>query len=347
MTRGRAAVLAALVLSTAASARAQETWHATEIARIDGLVDIAAADTEAGRAGRAILARTAAGTFEIALRGGEIAKRGPIATPPPPAGMIPHARIGRGRASIGAAFLAEPTRRYRHGVLGDDIEAGAVAAYPLGAVPRGDLRAAPLRLALPADSVFEDLVPRVADLDGDGRDEIVLIRSYLARGAALAVLGVRGGKLAILAESPAFGRPNRWLDVAGIGDYLGAGRGRRQIAVVETPHIGGVLVLYEYAGGRLTERLRRPGYATHTIGAPVIGMAATLAGDGADELVLPAQDRRALVALSLKDGAPRERARAALPAPVATAILAVAPEAGRRADLLLGTADGRLVRVRR
>ena len=32
------------------------------------------------------------------------------------------------------------------------------------------------------DAVFEDLAPRLVDLDGDGRDEIVLVKSYF--GAA-------------------------------------------------------------------------------------------------------------------------------------------------------------------
>lgn len=344
MSFARSLALASLILCAGTSVRAQESWRAIEIARFDGLLDIAAAEPGGDRT---ILAKTAAGTLELSLQGDRIAQRRPIAAPPLPAGTIPHARQGSGRASIGAAFLAAPTRRYRHGVLGDDIEAGAVAAYPLGAAAPRDVRSAPFVFALPDDSVFEDLVPRVADLDGDGRDEIVLVRSYLARGAALAVLGVRDGRLAIIAESPAFGRPNRWLDVAGIGDFLGRGRAKPQIAVVETPHIGGVLVVYEYAGGRLVERLRRPGYATHAIGSPVIGMAAVVAGDGADELVVPTQDRRTLVALTMAGGVARERARVGLPAPAATSILAVAPEAGRRADLLLGTADGRLVRVRR
>ena len=337
----RAAAFAAITLCLPSAAAGAERWEAAEIARIERLADIAA-----GPAPGTVLARTANGTFALSWQDGRLAMRR-TAVAPPPAGTIPHARAGHGRASIGAAFLAEPTRRYRHGVLGDDIEAGAVVAFPPGAAPPENLRGAPLRFALPDDSVFEDLVPRVADLDGDGRDEIVLVRSYRERGAALAVLGVRDGRLAILAESPSLGRPNRWLDVAGIGDFLGLGRKRLQIAVVETPHIGGVLVVYEYAGGRLVERLRRPGFATHAIGSPVIGMAAVLGGGRTDGLVVPTPDRRALVALTFAGGAPREAARVSLPAPVATAIVPVAPEAGRPPDLIFGTADGRLLRVRR
>ena len=42
---------------------------------------------------------------------------------------------------------------------------------------------------LPANRVFEDLLPRRIDLDQDGRDEIVLVESDSLRGSSLVVLG--------------------------------------------------------------------------------------------------------------------------------------------------------------
>ena len=44
---------------------------------------------------------------------------------------------------------------------------------------------------LPFHRVFEDRLPRLADLDGDGRDEIIVVESDAIRGAALVVLGLR------------------------------------------------------------------------------------------------------------------------------------------------------------
>jgi hypothetical protein len=42
-----------------------------------------------------------------------------------------------------------------------------------------------VKLTLPEDSAFEDRQPRLADLDGDGRDEIVLVRSRRSKPASL------------------------------------------------------------------------------------------------------------------------------------------------------------------
>lgn len=346
----RCAILAVALTATVHAVEAQQPWQATEIARIEGLRDISAGLAADGSQRRAVWIATPTGTIELTFAGGGIRQRGPAVAAYGLLGPIPDSRAGHGTRSIGAAFLVGPTRRYRHGVLGDDVEAEAVVAYPLGMpVPLGDITRAPLRYTLPADSVFEDLVPRVADLDGDGQDEIVVVRSYLDRGAAVAVLGVRGNRLALLAESPPLGRPNRWLDPAGIGDFLGLGRNRRQIAVVETPHIGGVLVIYEYTAGRLVERVRRHGYSTHVIGSTVIGMAAIadLDGDGADDILLPTQDRTAIVALRLRGGAPVEFARIAVPAPVATSILALDLDGGGRPGVVFGAADGRVFWLRR
>ena len=69
---------------------------------------------------------------------------------------------------------------------------------------------------LSANSVFEDRKPRLADLDGDGTDEIIVVRSYLDRGAALSIVKLKAEGLEIVAETPAIGRANRWLNPAGI-----------------------------------------------------------------------------------------------------------------------------------
>ena len=47
--------------------------------------------------------------------------------------------------------------------------------------------------------VFEDRTPRVVDLDGDGANEVVAIRSSLSEGGGVAVYGLREGRLAELA----------------------------------------------------------------------------------------------------------------------------------------------------
>ena len=93
-------------------------------------------------------------------------------------GALPDLRVAKGRGLVAEAWLADPTRRYQHFVLGSDYEAGSLVVK----LTNGRL----LKLKLGEDAVFEDRQPRLADLDGDGIDEINLVKSYLARGAALA-----------------------------------------------------------------------------------------------------------------------------------------------------------------
>jgi hypothetical protein len=194
-----------------------------------------------------------------------------------------------------AAWYGRPTDRYRHGVLGDAVEGGSLVVI--------DARGGWHEIVLTDAFVFEDITPRIADLDGDGTNEIVAIRTDLRAGAALAIYGLRDGRLAELAETRPIGVANRWLSVAAIADFRG--EGRNTIAVVKTPHIGGILELYRFADGNL-ELVRgpSPGYSTHRIGSRelTLAVAADLDGDGRPELVLPDQSLRKIVALDLSTG---------------------------------------------
>ncbi len=213
-----------------------------------------------------------------------------------------------GSGIVQARYIA-PTTRYAHGVLGDAIEAGGLEARD----------AAGMRhlLMLPENAVFEDITPRLADLDGDGAAEAVVVVSYRDRGAALAVYGLRGGELARLAETAPIGRANRWLNPAAIADFTGDGRS--EIAIVRTPHIGGRLELYSYPRGSLMRLAALDGFSNHVIGSRVLDLAevADVDGDGIADLVLPDQARTALVAVSFTGGRARVLGRAAVPAPIA------------------------------
>jgi hypothetical protein len=75
--------------------------------------------------------------------------------------QLPLSRVVRGNRDIAVAWLAGPTDRYRHGVLGDDLEATRLVVET-----RSGKR---LQVDLPLRRVFEDLEPRLADVDGNGR----------------------------------------------------------------------------------------------------------------------------------------------------------------------------------
>lgn len=229
--------------------------------------------------------------------------------PKAPGDGLPDGRIASASSGdVRQAWYGRPTTRYDHAVLGDGIEAGSLVARDAA----GQLH----ELVLPESHVFEDITPRIADLDGDGRNEIVAIRSSLARGGAVAVYGLRDGELKLLDASAEIGRSRRWLNVAGIAGYHGAGR--PVVAWVETPHIGGTLKMATFENGRLKRfGKNRTGFSNHFIGSREQGLSATgdFTGDGRLDLALPSDDRRSIVVVSR--GA---IARTRLPGRVATAL---------------------------
>ncbi len=105
----------------------------------------------------------------------------------PPKDALPDGHVVTGKHDIIRAWLAEPTKRYDHGILGDAIEAGSLV------IERRDGTRHMVRLK--DDAVFEDLEPRLADLDGDGHDEIVVVKTYLKQGSSLAVMGMAKSKI--------------------------------------------------------------------------------------------------------------------------------------------------------
>ncbi len=204
---------------------------------------------------------------------------------------LPDHRAAQSTGDIVLAWLVMPTDRYRHFVLGARYEAAGVRVE----LADGSSR----EFILPADSVFEDREPRLVDLDGDGRNELVLVKSTQGAGAALAVIGLRGDALGILAETPPIGRANRWMNPAGFGRFTR--EGTLQIALVRMPHLLGRLEIWEFgpAGLRLMRAL--DGFANHRIGSPHQRLSAVLPrlGSGIDLLLVPRMDRRSLVLMDL------------------------------------------------
>lgn len=217
-----------------------------------------------------------------------------------------------------SAWLTEPTTRYAHGVLGDAIEAGGFAVERAGR---------PFHLTLPTDAVFEDRRVRLADLDGDGRPEAIIVKSYLRRGATLAVFRIGDTGLSPLAESAPIGTPNRWLNPVGVADFTG--EGRPLIAAVVTPHFAGSLRLYRLQGSTLAEVARLDGVTNHVIGSRDLDLAriSDIDGDGRPEIVIPSQDRMSLTAASFAGG----RGRLVSNVPVRSPIVRLEPMSGSHA----------------
>jgi hypothetical protein len=199
---------------------------------------------------------------------------------------MPDEIVVTGTRNIRAAWYRKPTDRYGHGVLGDAIEAGGLALRLKG----GYLET----LNLTTQAVFEDRAPRIVDIDGDGVDEILAVKSYTKAGAALAVIETSDRGLRQAAESEPIGQAFRWLNPVGVGDF--DADGRKEIAAVITPHVGAILRLYEWRGEQLEVEHEAPGFSNHAVGSRELGLSdvADMDGDGIPDLVVPDAARRNL-----------------------------------------------------
>jgi len=239
----------------------------------------------------------------------------PEASPPAPLlrDQVPHSRVARGSGAIARAYLSSPTRRYHHGVLGDEVEAASLTLVLDGGKE--------LRYELPESRVFEDLHPRLVNLDGKGADEVVVVESDIDLGASLAVYGLRNDEVKKIAATPFIGRANRWLNPIGAGNFNGDSV--MDLALVSTPHIGGVLKLYSYTPPRLTSYAKLRGVSTHSIGSTALGMGRVVTGDSKDLILAPSQRHNELLLLEWIDGIIIEKARVSLQSDIVSDLMPV------------------------
>ncbi len=254
-------------------------------------------------------------------------------------GALPDGRIATiaNTDDVASAWYSEPTGRYTHGVLGDAIEAGALKIK----TPRGETKT----FRLPRTEVFEDLTPRLADLDDDGRTEIITILSSVTQGASLAIFGVSGNALVKQAQSSFIGRSNRWLNIAETGNFTKSFT--PEIALVKTPHIGGTLQFYKYQSGNLILIVSARSFSNHVIGSTELRLSTQtdLDGNGSADLVIPSADRRSLLVLGFTSTGLIELARVAMPAAIDKAI--GVEGSGSSTRFLVGLEDGKIYAVHR
>ncbi|MGR3491106.1 MAG: FG-GAP repeat domain-containing protein [Shimia sp.] len=156
---------------------------------------------------------------------------------------------------ITSAEFTDPTDRYPHGVLGDDLEWGAL-------ILRTDSEE--LKVKLKDERVFEDLEPRLWDLDNDGDFEVVVVESHESLGARLTIYDERG----LVGHTPEIGTRFRWLAPLGHADF--DGDGFDEIAFIDRPHLAKTLRLYRYRNGNLTRLPSLQGVTNHRIGQAFI-----------------------------------------------------------------------------
>lgn len=191
---------------------------------------------------------------------------------------------------LGAEFT-HPTTRYAHGVLGDAIEWSGLSLRFVG---EGGAPWA-VEIPLPADHVFEDLKPRLIDLNLDGRlNAVMVVETDMALGAALALYGADGK----IAETPHIGRSNRWLAPIGAADL--DGDGRVELAYIDRPHLAKTLRIWRFEARDLREVSSKTGLTNHRIGDNFITSGIRTCANGPEMVTVDANWQR-LVASRLSN----------------------------------------------
>jgi hypothetical protein len=207
---------------------------------------------------------------------------------------LPHSRTAKGANLVHSVELVNPTQRYQHFVLGDQFEAaGFQIIYRDGTKATFDL---------PATEVFEDRIPRLVDLTGDGVEELIVVQSHIKKGASLAIYNLAQGNISVLAQTPYIGQSNRWLNPAGIADF--DGDGRVEIALVSKPHLAKELQLWRFSKGKLSLVSTHVGFSNHRLGSreQQLSAQADINSDGITDLIVPGPNRKSLHMISFANG---------------------------------------------
>ncbi len=187
------------------------------------------------------------------------------------------------------------TGEYGHNILGPVRDAKTLTIHIR--LPGDDRITCPSGATLPEGEVFEDIAPRLADLDGDGLPEVIVVQSSTRAGARLAIYDRRAR---LLAATPPIGQRNRWLAPVGVADL--DGDGAVEIAYVDRPHLAKTLRIWRWKDGGLSEIAAGTGLTNHRIGDAAISGGIRNCGSG-PEMVLADGGWTRVLAVTFRGGA--------------------------------------------
>ncbi len=211
----------------------------------------------------------------------------------------------QGQKDIAAAWFILPVSHYPHHVRGQPFDPSGIR------VRLGNGQYA--TYILDGSHVFEDRTPRLADLDGDGKDEIILVLSSTEKGSALAAYSVENGEIVLKARTGFIGRAFRWLNPAGIADYNGDGA--LDVALVQKPHLSKRLEFWTLRGDTFFRLASVENISNHQNGSEATHLSAStdFDGDGIVDLAILSGDYRTLRLIKFVGDQAREFAKFPLP----------------------------------
>ncbi|ANU21872.1 hypothetical protein [Planococcus donghaensis] len=186
--------------------------------------------------------------------------------------------------------LTQPSTRYDHGILGDQIEATGFAIID------GDKKEVVQETSVPQKDVIESLKPIWVDWDQNGTKEIILTLSNDQEGARLVLYDEAGKQLA---EGEPLGQSHRWRHALTVEAFHSTDK--LELAEITTPHIGGNLQFIEWdqENKRLKVVASGSEYSTHSIGSKNLDMHTSVDSnsDGQIELWVPSQRKDELIGI--------------------------------------------------
>jgi len=183
-----------------------------------------------------------------------------------------------------------PTDRYRHGILGDRVEGGQLVV-----VVNSDF----YELTLENQYVFEDIRPRLYDVDKDGELEFITLRTHTALGGGITIYKIINQQLTEYAQVAEIGRSNRWLNVVAIHDL--DNDGMVELAWIETSHIGGTLKVAKITEGILQVLAETAQYSNHAIGERNLCLSVLTEQGGQKVIYVPNQNKSKIVGFTFEN----------------------------------------------